>query len=119
MNVKKLRQEIYDDIEECLDEELRILAKDCDEDKISFDDFFITAMKRIEEYCGKCSWKEDLMLVSDEQLNEKFVWIRNFAKRARENHYYDVTFPKKYKNLNIDVMKRDFILKCMRFRQND
>lgn len=120
MDIKKLRQEIYDDIEECLDEELRKLAKECDEDKISIHNFFLTAMKRIKEYDGKYSWKEDLMLVNDEQLNEKFAWIRNFAKRARENKCYDVTFPKRYEDsCNDYVIRYKLIIDCMRFKQNN
>ena len=85
MKIKKLRQKIYDDIQEVLAQELRVLAKDCDENYISEKGYWSTRNYRIEEYK---EWEKDLMLTCDAQLNKKFEWIMFKADQAREKPYY-------------------------------
>ena len=50
MKIKKLRQKIYDDIQEVLAQELRVLARDCDENLISEKGYWNTRERRKEEY---------------------------------------------------------------------
>jgi hypothetical protein len=90
MKIKKLRQKIYDDIQEVLAQELRILAKDCDKNLISERTYWNTSAYRIEEYK---EWEKDLMLTCDAQLNEKFKWIMETAKKSRKNPAYHSTYP--------------------------
>ena len=92
MKIKKLRQKIYDDIQEVLAQELRVLARDCDENYISEKTYWNTRERRKEEYK---EWEKDLMLTCDAQLNKKFEWIMFKADQAREKPYYHSTFPDK------------------------
>ena len=92
MKIKKLRQKIYDDIQEVLAQELRVLAKDCDENYISEKGYWKTRNCRIKEYK---EWEKDLMLTCDAQLNKKFEWIMFKADQAREHPYYHSVLPDK------------------------
>ena len=119
MKIKKLRQKIYDDIQEVLAQELRVLAKDCDGNHISLESYWSTRSYRIEEYK---EYEKDLMLTCDAQLNKKFDWIMWHADKAREKPAYhscepDRIFVEKKKESKVKESKiKEFFKKLVPVR---
>ena len=90
MKIKKLRQKIYDDIQECYAEEKRTFSKLYDEDVIDYETWKRRCLEMKSEYEA---WEKDLMLTSDNELRKKFEWIMLKADRSRENPGYHSTLP--------------------------
>lgn len=92
MKIKKLRQKIYDDIQECYAEEKRTFSKLYDEDVIDYETWKRRCLEMKHEY-GE--WEKDLMLTQDNDLRKKFECIMLRADRSRENPAYHSTMPSK------------------------
>jgi hypothetical protein len=90
MKIKKLRQKIYDDIQECYAEEKRVFSKLYDEDVIDYDTWKRRCLEMKQEY-GE--WEKDLMLTQDNDLRKKFECIMLKADKARENPAYHSSVP--------------------------
>lgn len=91
--MKILRREIYEDIQEVLNQELRIIAKKVDEGIYDVKNYWDFKMKLEKEYY---EWEKDLMLTCDIELKEKFSWIRMMAKKSRSKPAYYLTYPSKF-----------------------
>lgn len=96
MEMKILRKEIYEDIQEVLNQELRIIAKKVDEGIYDVENYWDFKMKLEKEYY---EWEKDLMLTCDIELKEKFSWIRMMAKKSRSEPAYYLTYPRKFFDL--------------------
>lgn len=98
MKIKRLRQKIYDDIQECLAEEKRVFSKSYDEDDIDYDTYKRRCNESKREYQA---WEKDLMLTQDNDLRKKFEGIMLKADRVREN-------PTNYETLPLEKMLGGF-----------
>lgn len=92
MKMKKLREKIYDDIQECYEEDKRYLSKLCDEDVYDYDTWKRKCNEMKREYAD---WEKDLMLTIDNELRTKFEGIMLKADRSRENPTNHSTIPDK------------------------
>lgn len=92
MKMKKLREKIYDDIQECYAEDKRVFSKLYDEDVYDYDTWKMKCNEMKREYDD---WEKDLMLTIDNELRKKFEGIMLKACRSRENPTNYSTIPNK------------------------